>query len=97
MSIRVETEVLPAFLASALVNGDLSGLQCNCSKDWTPTELFAHERCCTDYRWLERVERFVCPGRVVSVEGESYFAHCLIVGERFSGDVAEYVIHYEEN
>lgn len=78
--IRVEKEVFPAFLASALVNGDTSGIEDNAS----------------DMEWLERVVRYVAPGRVVSMEGEAYISKIFIAGHEFYGEVADYVVFYTE-
>lgn len=93
MTIRVDTVTLPAFLASALVNGDESGM-CDCVGEGRGK----HSDDCQDAKLLDRVYAYVSPGRVVStVEGEeSYFGECYISGRRFVGDLLSYVVHYDE-
>lgn len=79
--IRVEKVILPAFLASALVNGDTSSFDVSDNAD-------------EDIAWLERVERWVSPGHVVDMEGEPFFSSIVVAGVPFVGDVAEYVVYY---
>jgi hypothetical protein len=83
MSIRVETARGPAFLASALINGDVSSF----------------DDAGNDQRALEAFTDFHAPGRIVSTvdDSEPYFATiCYAGGLWFTGDVVEYVIHYDE-
>jgi hypothetical protein len=82
MTIRVETIRGPAFLASALVNGDVSSF----------------DDAGNDQRALEDFTDWIAPGRVVSTVDQSdpYFATIYIAGRPFTGDVVEYVVHYDE-
>lgn len=82
MTIRVEEIRGPAFLASALVNGDVSGLD--------------EER--EDFELLAEFLRYVSPGYVVSTtdDPDTHFATIWILGRRFTGDVVTYVVHYLE-
>lgn len=69
------TAVMPAFLASALVNGDLSGIE-------QKPDLDLYEACVK-----------YCEGYSIVDVGEPYFSNSIDVpGERFAGDVAEYVL-----
>lgn len=74
--IEVSTVTLPAFLASALVNGDTSGLSD------------------ADLPLVEAAHAYVAPGRIVSAEGEPYFARtCDLPGFHLGCDVMEYTVH----
>lgn len=75
--LEVEQRTAPAHWASYLVNGDASGLG-------------ADEQAAAD-RWVKRLSQD--GWRVVSAEGEAWFAHSCDALRRFNGDIIEYVLH----
>ncbi len=77
--MRTETVVMPAFLASALINGDVSGLSDG------------------DERWVEAAHEYCAPGRIVSCDGEPFFARsCELPGFRLGADMLEYTVLYDD-
>ena len=77
--MRAETVTLPAFLASALINGDQSG----------PND--------EDLHWVDAAIAYCAPGRIVSCEGEPFFASwCELPGFRLGADMLEYTVLYAE-
>lgn len=83
MALRVETARLPAFLATAFINGDFTGF--NDSGE--------------DQKLHDEILEFFAPGRIVSTVDDSHpdFATIYLAGGRvFTGDVVEYVLHYDE-
>lgn len=79
--IETDTIVLPAFLASALINGDVSGIE---DSPDDMAMLRAVEGMLTRRGWS-----------VVSCEGEPYFARYPAWLSSLSGDVLEYTVLYE--
>jgi len=62
--MKSQTVKLPAFLASALVNGDETGLTCTChigGRD--PSDAGQHAKGC-DFRWLAEAHAYVAPGHI---------------------------------
>jgi len=59
--MKVLTVKMPAFLASALINGDTSGLECSCGADGEGR----HTGDC-DFRWLAEALAYCAPGHVAS-------------------------------
>lgn len=76
--MRTETVILPAYLASALVNGDVSGIEDE------------------DQKWIDAALEYVAPGRIVSAEGEPYFAHSCELSGHLACDVMEYTVMYDD-
>lgn len=106
--MKPQTVKLPAFLASVLVNGDTSGLTCTCG-ELANAEIERREpgehasekqvRGYCDFRALADAIAYCQPGRIVSCEGESYFARCndLPGPQGFvAGEVLDYVVLYPE-
>lgn len=94
------TVKLPAFLASALVNGDESGLTCSCGampenaggKD--RLRKVTHTGQC-DFYWLAAALAYVAPGRIVDAEGEPSFGNtCNLVAWHLGADMLDYVVLY---
>ncbi len=88
--IEVTTATAPAHWASYLVNGDASGF------DYynTPTHAAGDEDKAQCDRWLNRLAED--GWRVVSCEGEPYFARSSDAGVR-NCDIIEYVLHRTVN
>jgi hypothetical protein len=83
MAFRIETARLPAFLATAFINGDFTGF----------------DAAGVDQKLHDEILEFYSPGRIVSTFDDShpYFATIFLAGGRvFTGDVVDYVIHYDE-
>ena len=76
-AIKIETVQLPAFLASALVNGDFTS--------------FDDEG--EDQALLDRCLEYISPWSVVSCDGGPYFTTIYICGKRFTGNVLDYTLH----
>ena len=98
--MKTLTVKLPAFLASALVNGDTSGLTCACGA--MPENAGGRDRArevthtggC-DFRWLQAVLAYVAPGHIVNAEGEAYFSwSCDLPGFTLGADMLDYVVLY---
>ena len=77
--IEVTTATAPAHWACYLVNDDASGME---EGDILQCDA-----------WVKRLA--VDGWRVVSCEGEPWFAHSCDAGWRFNGAIAEYVLHRE--
>lgn len=73
--MKTLTVKMPAFLASALVNGDTSGLECSCGveprcmRDDDRDPNAQHTGDC-DFRWLQAALDYCAPGHVVSTANE---------------------------
>ena len=80
--IRVEAVRGPAYMASALINGDVSS--------------FDDEG--RDQAELDRFLEWVAPGRIVStVDASEHFTTIIYAGGAvFTGDVVDYVVLYNE-
>lgn len=67
MNMESLTVKMPAFLASALINGDTSGLECSCGAlyDRESEGLALHTGDC-DFRWYQAALDYCAPGHVVS-------------------------------
>lgn len=95
--MKSETVTLPAFLAPALINGDTSGLQ---TAEERAAQPFSgpREHAQDDFAWLEAAIKYCAPGRIVSCEGEPYFAaYYSLPGMPCLGmDVLDYVVLYPE-
>ncbi len=77
-AIRVETVTLPAFLASALINGDASSF----------------EDSPEDMQWLEIALKRLEGWHVTDVSEETHFSHyCALPGWNLGADMAEYTIY----
>lgn len=69
--MKTLTVKMPAFLASALINGDTSGLECSCGvepkvmEDRNRDPNAKHTGDC-DFRWLKAALDYCAPGHVVS-------------------------------
>jgi hypothetical protein len=97
MSVTVK---MPAFLGSALVNGDTSGLTCSCGAEQWMAQDTTHTGQC-DFRWLAGALAYCAPGHVVSTApgcGEPHFSyHCDLPGwGRFGADMLDYVVLYPQ-
>ncbi len=92
----VRTVKLPAFLASALINGDVSGLECRCPGKDRRWDKATHAKDC-DFAHLQAAYDYVAPGHFVSCDGESYFSwSCDLPGFNLGADMLDYTVLYTE-
>lgn len=80
--MRTDLVTLPAFLATAFVNGDFTSF----------------DDAGEDQKLFDKCIAYCAPGRIVSTEQDTYneFATIYIAGQRFSGAVVDYIVHYED-
>lgn len=85
--IEVTTATAPAHWATYLVNGDATGF------DYynTPTDKAGDRDQARADAWVERLAKD--GWRVVSCEGEPWFAHSCDAVRNFNGDIIEYTLH----
>lgn len=77
--MKVLTVTMPAFLASALINGDLTGLED------------------ADLKWVDVAHKYCAPGRIVSCDGEPFFAHWNeLPGFELATNCLEYTVLYQD-
>lgn len=81
MKIRIETVTLPAFLAPALINGDVSGI----------------EDSPEDMALLDKALAYVAPGHIVSCGEESFFTRYTDLGPGLVCDALTYTVLYHES
>jgi len=62
--MKVLTVKMPAFLASALINGDTSGLKCSCGAKDTCAKCGGRHAGDCDFRWLAEALYYCAPGHV---------------------------------
>lgn len=99
--MKTLTVKMPAFLATALVNGDVTGLECRCpGSSPAPGQGKAceglHAKGC-DFYWLKTAQNYCAPGHVVDA-GEPYFECSNDLPGWPSGTdvVADYTVLYQD-